>query len=115
VSSHKGRKGKQLICFPLRPSVFCGLVLSSRAEKGIAKEMDMAGGVNAAIVPCWKCAGPAHRVYEGFEDDHYKCGECDFGFGIDWSRSGPPQSPCWPISEEEASQIRELWGRMSNP
>jgi len=43
----------------------------------------MAGGENAAIVPCLKCAGPAHRTYEGQEDDHYRCSECGFEFGID--------------------------------
>ena len=68
----------------------------------------MAGGVNATIVPCLKCAGPAHRTCEGMEDDHYRCSECGSEFGIDWSYNGPPQSPCWPISKEEAEKIREM-------
>jgi len=68
----------------------------------------MAGGANAAIVPCLKCAGPAHRTYEGQEDDHYRCSECGSEFGIDWSVEGPPETPRWPISEEEAKKIREM-------
>lgn len=68
----------------------------------------MAGGVNAAIVPCRKCAGPAHRTSEGTEDDYYMCSKCGDKFGIDWSVDGPPQSPCWPISEEEAKKIRKM-------
>jgi hypothetical protein len=67
----------------------------------------MAGGVNAAIVPCGKCAGPSHRTYEGQEDDHYRCSECGYTFGIDWHVDGPPQYPCWPISEEKAEEIRK--------
>ncbi len=68
----------------------------------------MAGGVNAAIFPCLRCAGPAHRTYEGQEDDHYRCSECGSEFNIDWSYDGPPQSPCWPISEEETEKIRKM-------
>lgn len=67
----------------------------------------MAGGGNAAIVPCMKCAGRANRTCEGQEDDHYRCSECGFEFGIDWSQDGPPETPRWPISEEEAQEIRE--------
>jgi hypothetical protein len=36
------------------------------------------------------------------------CSECGDKFGIDWSVDGPPQSPCWPISEEEAKKIRKM-------
>ncbi len=68
----------------------------------------MAGGENAGIVPCLKCAGPAHRTHEGQEDDYYKCSECGSEFGIDWSCDGPPKRPCWPISGEEAEKIREM-------
>jgi hypothetical protein len=68
----------------------------------------MAGGVNAAVVPCGKCAGPAHRTYEGQEDDHYRCGECGYSFLIDWHVDGPPQNPCWPVSEEKAEEIRKM-------
>lgn len=42
----------------------------------------MAGGVNAAIVPCMRCAGPARRTSEGLENDYYKCDECGYGFGM---------------------------------
>jgi hypothetical protein len=68
----------------------------------------MAGGVNAAIVPCWKCAGPAQRTCEGREDDHYRCSECGSEFGVDWSYDGPPQTPCWPVSKEKAEEIRKM-------
>lgn len=68
----------------------------------------MAGGINAAIVPCLKCAGPAHRIAEGQEDDYYRCGGCGSEFGIDWFYDGPPQSPCWPITEEEIQERRRL-------
>lgn len=65
----------------------------------------MADGANAAIVPCLKCAEPAHRTYEGPEDDRYRCSEHSFEFAMDWSYDGPPQRPRWPSSEEEAEKI----------
>ncbi len=68
----------------------------------------MAGGANAAIFPCGKCAGPAHRTHEGLETDLYQCSECGYKFGVDWSVDGPPQTPNWPISKEEAEKIREM-------
>ena len=68
----------------------------------------MAGGIFATIVPCLRCAGAAQRTAEGQEDDHYKCRECGNVFLIDWSYDGPPQRPCWPISEEEARNIRRI-------
>lgn len=74
----------------------------------------MAGGMNAAIVPCMRCAGPAHRTSEGVENDYYKCDECGYGFGIDWSYEGPPREPCWPISEEEALERRAMADRVFN-
>ena len=55
----------------------------------------MAGGPNAALVPCFECGKRAERVYEGVEDDHYLC-EGGHQFGIDWSRGGPPDEPQWP-------------------
>jgi hypothetical protein len=73
----------------------------------------MAGGANAAIVPCMKCAGAAYRTYEGCEDDHYRCSQCGSEFGIDWSCDVPPQAPCWPISEEEAEKIRAMAAQVS--
>jgi hypothetical protein len=72
------------------------------------KGVIMAGGTNASIVPCMKCAGAAHRTAEGQENDHYECSECGNEFLIDWYYDGPPQRPCWPISEEEAKNIRRL-------
>jgi hypothetical protein len=66
----------------------------------------MAGGINAATVPCLKCAGAAGRTSEGLENDYYECAACGFRFGIDWYYEGPPQKPCWPISEEEAERRR---------
>ncbi|MDQ3908565.1 MAG: hypothetical protein M3268_09515 [Acidobacteriota bacterium] len=66
----------------------------------------MAGGVNAAVVPCLRCAGRAERTSEGIENDYYECRECGLKFGIDWFYDGPPQQPCWPISEEEAEERR---------
>lgn len=66
----------------------------------------MAGGIYAAAVPCLKCAGRADRIYEGLEDDYYRCSACDYEFGIDWASAGPPLKPCWPISEAEAAERR---------
>lgn len=68
----------------------------------------MAGGVNAAIVPCSKCVGRAVRTSEGLETDWYSCTECGARFGIDWAYDGPPQTPCWPISEAEAEERRKV-------
>ena len=68
----------------------------------------MAGGINAAIVPCLKCVGRAVRTSEGIEDDWYECTECGSKFGIDWSHGGPPQKPCWPLSEAEDKEARRI-------
>jgi len=68
----------------------------------------MAGGINAAIVPCIKCVGRAVRAYEGLETDGYECSECGHQFLIDWSHGGPPQKACWPLSEEEAKEARRI-------
>ena len=68
----------------------------------------MAGGVNAAIVPCIKCVGRADRTSVGLENDWYKCSECGHKFGIDWSHCGPPQTPRWPLTEEEAEEARRI-------
>ena len=66
----------------------------------------MAGGINAAIVACMKCIERAVRTYEGIETDGYQCSACGFQFSIDWSHTGAPQKPCWPLSEEEAEEAR---------
>jgi hypothetical protein len=68
----------------------------------------MAGGEHAAVVPCLRCAGPSDRIHEGLEDDHYRCRECHCEFAIDWSYDGPPETPCWPISKEEAEKRRKI-------
>jgi len=68
----------------------------------------MAGGEYAAILPCLRCAGPADRIFEGLEDDHYRCRECHAEFAVDWSYDGPPKTPCWSISEEEAEECRQI-------
>lgn len=67
----------------------------------------MAGGINAAVVPCLRCVGPAQRTAEGLENDYYECAECGFSFGIDWAYDGPPRKPCWPISAEDAERRRK--------
>ena len=68
----------------------------------------MAGGEHAAIVPCVRCLGPSNRIYEGLEDDHYRCRECHCEFAVDWSYDGLPEKPCWPISQEEAEERRKI-------
>ena len=68
----------------------------------------MAGGINAASVPCIKCLGQALRVYEGMENDSYECIQCRQKFSIDWSHGGPPAKPCWPLSEEEEKEARRM-------
>ena len=67
----------------------------------------MAGGPNAAIVMCMSCGGKAIRIYEGYEDDHYRCASCREEFGLDWRR-GPPKEPCWPPTEEELRAVKEF-------
>ncbi len=65
----------------------------------------MAGGPNAAAVPCLACGAKAVRTYEGSEDDHYRCTACARTFGIDWHR-GAPESPCWAPTPEELRAAR---------
>jgi len=64
----------------------------------------MAGGIYAAAVPCLKCGERADRIYEGLEDDYYRCQTCGYEFGIDWSYAGPPATPCGHTSEQEATE-----------
>lgn len=68
----------------------------------------MAGGEHAAIVPCLKCTGPAHRTTEGLENDSYLCAVFGFALLIDWPYEGPPRTHCWPISEEEAGRRHKV-------
>lgn len=68
----------------------------------------MAGGRFAGQVMCMTCAGDgvvtrADRVYEGIEDDQYRCSE-GHTFGIDWSR-GAPDEPQWPLADEVVAAI----------
>lgn len=69
----------------------------------------MAGGPHAAIVPCLRCAGPAHRTGEGLETDWYECADCGYTLGIDWDAGGgPPESLRWPPTEEEVAEIKRV-------
>ena len=72
----------------------------------------MAGGINAAVVPCLQCVERADRISEGQENDYYRCSSCGYKFGIDWSHNGQPQKPCWPISEEEAAERKKMAAQM---
>src|SRR5262245_52867881 len=65
----------------------------------------MAGGENAAAVPCWECAERADRFREGIETDWYRCTSCRHEFGIDYEYSGPPDAPLWPPTPEERESI----------
>ena len=67
----------------------------------------MAGGPYANVVMCMQCGGKAVRVYEGYEDDHYRCEARGDAFGIDWSRN-PPTAPCWPPSAEELEMMKKF-------
>lgn len=72
----------------------------------------MAGGMYAAAVPCLRCAERADRVVDGLETDYYRCTACGYQFGIDWATSGPPQTPCWPISPADAQARRQAGAQM---
>lgn len=73
----------------------------------------MAGGPNAQKVVCFQCLTdegeltPATRIYEGIEDDHYRC-ERGHAFGICWDHSDPPTSPQWPPSEEDRAMLEHI-------
>jgi hypothetical protein len=60
----------------------------------------MAGGPNAAVVPCMWCQGKSNRTSEGLETDWYLCEACGQKFGLDWEESGPPEAPCWPPASD---------------
>ena len=60
----------------------------------------MAGGPFAAVIPCDQCRDavrPAHRIYEGSEDDRYQC-PLGHTFGIHWRAL--PGHPMWPTLDE---------------
>ncbi len=65
----------------------------------------MAGGIYAAAVPCLKCAGRADRIYEGLEDDYYRCSACGYEFGIDWSYAGAPSAPAGPLPRQLGGEV----------
>jgi len=75
----------------------------------------MAGGPNAAIAPCMRCAGPADRTSDGLETDWYRCRACERTFGICWDGEPLPERPMWPITEEEADKIRALARLLDRP
>jgi hypothetical protein len=73
----------------------------------------MAGGPHAHHVVCMECltAGQltrATRVYEGDEDDRYRC-ERGHEFGIDWGQ-GPATEPQWPPSPELEAFAKQAAG-----
>ncbi len=73
----------------------------------------MAGGPNAQIVPCWRCAGAADRIAEGLETDYFRCRVCGHEFGICFDEGmgggGPPDRPLYPPTPEDAEAIRRHW------
>ena len=74
----------------------------------------MAGGPNAAVIACWRCAEPAPRVREGLETDTFRCATCGFQISLDFDASGPPAKPMWPPTPEEKAAILEAakaWGQ----
>ncbi len=48
----------------------------------------MAGGPNASVAPCMRCADPADRITEGWETDLNRCRSCGIKFGIDFEAEG---------------------------
>ena len=70
----------------------------------------MAGGPNAALVPCIHCGRCAVRIGEGLEDDLYRC-EAGHDFGIDWSHGGPPAGPQWPPSPQWLADFEAVQAR----
>lgn len=74
----------------------------------------MAGGPFAQFINCMVCGFEgvvtrAERVYEGVEDDHYRC-DAGHEFGVDWSR-GRPTEPAWPLSAEMTAAIQHAGER----
>ena len=65
----------------------------------------MAGGPNAAVAGCWRCAELANRVSEGIESDGYLCASCGYQFSIDFFSSGPPSEPLWPLTPRQKAEI----------
>ena len=71
----------------------------------------MAGGPLAQEIPCFEClnegkATRATRIYEGVEDDQYRC---DLGheFGVDYRR-GPATEATWPLTPEQVAEIAAM-------
>jgi hypothetical protein len=71
----------------------------------------MAGGPLAQEIWCFTCYGEtnkitkATRVYEGEEDDHYRC-ELGHEFGVDF-RKGPATEAQWPPPPELVAAANE--------
>jgi hypothetical protein len=71
---------------------------------------DMAGGPLAQEIWCFECYAEnkitkATRVYEGAEDDKYRC-ELGHEFGVDY-RKGPATEPQWPPPAELVASVNE--------
>lgn len=71
---------------------------------------DMAGGPLAQEIWCFECYAEnritkAVRVYEGAEDDHYRC-ERGHEFGVDY-RKGPVTEAQWPPPKELVASVTE--------
>lgn len=71
----------------------------------------MAGGPLAQEIPCFEClaegkATRAERLYEGVEDDQYRC---DLGheFGVDYRR-GPATQATWPLTPEQIAEVEAM-------
>ena len=70
----------------------------------------MAGGPFAARLPCSACQqlgelAPADRIYEGSEDDRYRCAR-GHTFGIHWRQipSRPLWAPCEPPTHQQIAE-----------
>lgn len=58
----------------------------------------MAGGKFAQTMGCLICGARAERIYEGDEDDTYKC-ENNHQFNVEWRE--PATEPLWPVADAE--------------
>ncbi|MDX2009982.1 MAG: hypothetical protein SFW67_07330 [Myxococcaceae bacterium] len=77
----------------------------------------MAGGANAAVVPCDVClfdeglVTRAQREREGVESDDYVCAR-GHRFGVEYRR-GPASEPLWPPGPEVEAEAARVRGEQS--